>query len=273
MTKKRIQAVLKQVCCILLSIIVIAPFYMVFINSFKDRTGAARMDLSLPTEWLFSNYTEVIEQGRLIQGFCNSILYAGVATFIGVVSCSMAAFVLCRNRTKVNNFLYYFFLCGLFFPVNYVTLVRVLSFFHLTNTRVGIIIAFTSSMIPFCVFTIRNFVLSLPVELDEAAVLDGAGPLNLFFRIVLPMLKPTLVTCFILQFMGVWSDFMTPLYLSSESKMFPMTMAVYQFYGRNKSYWNYIFADIVLTCIPVIIVYLIGQRYIIGGMTSGAVKE
>ena len=186
MTKKRIQAVLKQVCCILLSIIVIAPFYMVFINSFKDRTGAARMDLSLPTEWLFSNYTEVIEQGRLIQGFFNSILYAGVATFIGVVSCSMAAFVLCRNRTKVNNFLYYFFLCGLFFPVNYVTLVRVLSFFHLTNTRVGIIITFTSSMIPFCVFTIRNFVLSLPVELDEAAVLDGAGPLNLFFRIVLP---------------------------------------------------------------------------------------
>ena len=91
MTKKRIQAVLKQVCCILLSIIVIAPFYMVFINSFKDRTGAARMDLALPTEWLFSNYTEVIEQGRLIQGFCNSILYAGVATFIGVVSCSMAA--------------------------------------------------------------------------------------------------------------------------------------------------------------------------------------
>ena len=105
------------------------------------------------------------------------------------------------------------------------------------------------------------------------AVLDGAGPLSLFFQVIMPMLKPVLFTCFILQFMGVWSDFLTPLYLSSKSKLFPMTMAVYQFFGQNTNYWNYIFADIVLTCIPVILVYLIGQKYIIGGLTSGAVKE
>lgn len=111
------------------------------------------------------------------------------------------------------------------------------------------------------------------MELDEAAVIEGAGPISLFFKIIMPLLKPTMVTCFILQFMGVWSDFLTPLYLSSKSKMFPMTMAVYQFFGKNKSYWNYIFADIVLTCIPVVIVYMIGQKYIVGGMTSGAVKE
>ena len=172
----------------------------------------------------------------------------------------MAAFVMCRKRTRLNVFLYYFVLCGLFFPVNYVTLVRVLSTLHLNDTRQGIIMVFTSAMIPFCVFTIRNFVVSVPVELDEAAVIDGAGPISLFFKIIM-------------QFMGVWSDFLTPLYLSSKSKMFPMTMAVYQFFGKNKSYWNYIFADIVLTCIPVVIVYMIGQKYIVGGMTSGAVKE
>ena len=108
---------------------------------------------------------------------------------------------------------------------------------------------------------------------DEAAVIDGAGPVSLFFKIILPLLKPTVFTCFILQFMGIWSDFLTPLYLSSKSKLFPMTMSVYQFFGRNASYWNKVFADIVLTCIPVIIVYMIGQNYIVGGMTSGAVKE
>lgn len=203
----------------------------------------------------------------------NSFAYALIATTLGVVLCSMAAFVMCRKRTKLNVFLYYFVLCGLFFPVNYVTLVRVLSTLHLNDTRVGIIMVFTSAMIPFCVFTIRNFVISVPVELDEAAVIDGAGPLSLFFKIIMPLLKPTMVTCFILQFMTVWSDFLTPLYLSSKSRLFPMTMAVYQFFGKNKSYWNYIFADIVLTCIPVIIVYMIGQKYIVGGMTSGAVKE
>ncbi len=270
---KIIKTVLKQIVCILLSLTVAIPFYMVFINSFKSKGEAARMKLSLPTEWLFSNYTEVIRQGKLIQGFSNSLTYALVSTIIGVISCAMASFVMCRKRTKSNMFLYYFVLCGLFFPVNYVTLVKVLDVVNLTNSRTGIIITFTSAMIPFCVFTIRNFILSVPVELDEAAVIDGAGPLSLFFKIIMPLLKPTLITCFILQFMGVWNDFLTPLYLSGQSKLFPMTMAVYQFFGKNKNYWNYIFADIILTCIPVILVYLIGQKYIIGGMTSGAVKE
>lgn len=271
--KKTIQTILKHAVCILLSLTVLLPFYMVLINSFKDKADAARMSLSLPKEWLFSNYMEVIEKGKLVQGFLNSLSYSLIATTLGVLFCAMAAFVMCRNRKKINVFLYYFVLCGLFFPVNYVTLTRVLAAAHLTDTRAGIILVFTSSMIPFCVFTIRSFVTSIPVELDEAAVIDGAGPLNLFFRIIFPLMKPTLVTCFILQFMGVWSDFLTPLYLSSKSKLFPMTMAIYQFFGKNKNYWNFIFADIVLTCVPVIIVYMIGQKYIIGGMTSGAVKE
>ena len=273
MTKKKVQNLLKHLVCILLCLTVILPFYMVVINSFKSKGEASRMSLALPKEWLFSNYTEVIDKGNLLQGFSNSLLYALVATTLGVVLCAMAACVMCRKRTRLNVFLYYFVLCGLFFPVNYVTLVRVLSTLHLNDTRQGIIMVFTSAMIPFCVFTIRNFVVSVPVELDEAAVIDGAGPISLFFKIIMPLLKPTMVTCFILQFMGVWSDFLTPLYLSSKSKMFPMTMAVYQFFGKNKSYWNYIFADIVLTCIPVVIVYMIGQKYIVGGMTSGAVKE
>ncbi|MDD3340110.1 MAG: carbohydrate ABC transporter permease [Lachnospiraceae bacterium] len=271
--KKTMPKVLKQVFCILLCLIVVIPFYMVLINSFKTKPEAARMSLALPTEWAFSNYTEVIEKGKLVQGFMNSMLYAAVSTVIGVMGSAMAAFVMSRRRSKMYNFLYYFVLCGLFFPVNYVTLVKVLGAVHLTNSRLGIIVVFTSAMIPFCVFTIRNFISSVPVELDEAAVIDGSGPVTLFFKIITPMLKPTLVTCFILQFMGVWSDFLTPLYLSSKSALYPMTMAVYQFFGKNTNHWNYIFADIVLTCIPVIIVYLIGQKYIVGGLTSGAVKE
>lgn len=271
--KKIISKILKQVLCIILSLTVVLPFYMVLVNSFKTKSEAARMNLKFPKEWLFNNYSEVIDQAHLIQGFGNSLSYATISTFIGVITCAMASFIICRKRTKLNTFLYYFIICGLFFPINYVTLIKVLNVFKLTDTREGIILTFMSSMIPFCVFTIRNFILSIPVELDEAAVIDGAGPLTLFFKVITPLLKPTLVTCFILQFMGVWNDFLTPLYLSSRSKMFPMTMTVYQFFGKNKNYWNYIFADIVLTCIPVIIVYLIGQKYIVGGMTSGSVKE
>ena len=130
MTKKKVQNLLKHLVCILLCLTVILPFYMVVINSFKSKGEASRMSLALPKEWLFSNYTEVIDKGNLLQGFSNSLLYALVATTLGVVLCAMAAFVMCRKRTRLNVFLYYFVLCGLFFPVNYVTLVRVLSTLH-----------------------------------------------------------------------------------------------------------------------------------------------
>ena len=267
-----VQGILKQLLCLFLSLLVLAPFYLVVINSFKTKNESARMNLSLPKQWMFSNYADVFEKANLMTGFCNSMIYALVSTTVGVLMCSMAAYVLSRRRTRLNNFIYYFFICGLFFPVNYITLVRVFQWINLTNTRMGIILVFTSAMIPFCVFTIYSFVETIPRELDEAAVIDGAKPTGLFFRVVLPLLKPTIMTCFILQFMGVWNDFLTPLYLSSKSKLFPMTMSVYQFFGRNGSYWNYVFADIVLTIIPVVVVYAIGQRYIIGGVTAGAVK-
>lgn len=271
--KKTVSTILKHLVCIVLCLIVIMPFYMVLINSFKPKAEAAKMSLSLPTEWHFETYLEVIEDANLIEGFINSLTYAGIATTIGVIGCAMAAFVMARNKTKKNTFLYYFVISGLFFPINYVTLVKVLQTVHLVNTKTGIIIAFVSSMIPFCIFTIRSFVSSIPVELDEAAIIDGCGPMSLFFKVVAPLMKPTLVTCFILQFMGIWSNFMTPLYLSNSSKLYPMTMTVYQFFGKNKNWWHYVFADIILTCIPVLIVYMIGQKYIIGGITSGGVKE
>lgn len=271
-SKRIFQTIIKQVVCVVLSLLVLVPLYMVVINSFKTKGEAARMNLKLPTTWVFGNYVDVIQKAGLIRGFTNSMIYALVATFVGVIISAMAAFVLSRNRIRINRRLYYFFIIGLFFPVNYVTLVRVFQWFHLTNTRLGIILVFISSMIPFCIFTIYSFVESVPREIDEAAVIDGAGPLQMFFRVDLPMMKPTIVTCFILQFMGVWNDFLTPLYLSSKSSLFPMTMAVYQFFGKNQQYWNYVFADIVMTLIPVIIVYFIGQRYLLEGTTGGSVK-
>ncbi len=268
-----IQTLLKQLFCLFLTLLVISPIYLVFINSFKTKGEAARMSIALPTEWHFENYTKVIEDGKLIQGFTNSMTYSVLSTAVAVLLCAMAAYVMCRNRSKLNTMLYYFTICGLFIPVNFVTVMKVLQTLRLAETRAGLILVFTSSMIPFCVFTIKSFVSSVPVELDEAAVIDGAGPLQLFFGIIIPLLKPILATAFILEFMGVWNDFITPLYLTSKSSMWPMNLAVYNFFGKNASYWNLVFADIMLTCLPVIIIYLLGQKYIISGLTSGAVKE
>jgi raffinose/stachyose/melibiose transport system permease protein len=266
-------AVFKQALCILLCVIVLVPFYVVVINAFKTKGEAARMNISLPKVWVFSNFAEVIDKGKLLQGFLNSLLYAGLSSALGVTLSAMAAFIICRKRTRLNSLLFYGILCGLFFPVNYVTLIQVLNFFRVNDTRLGVVLVYTSAMIPFCVFVVRNFVLTVPVEMDEAAVIDGAGPVRLFFQIAVPLLRPVLITCFLLQFMGIWSDFLTPLYIVSSSKLWPMNLAVYNFFGKYGSYWNLVFADILLTALPVVLLYLAGQRYIVGGMTAGAVKE
>ena len=271
MAKKRIQNLLKHVVCILLCLCVVLPFYMVLINSFKTKAEAARMSLALPTEWVFSNYSEVIEKGSLIQGFLNSFAYALIATTLGVVLCSMAAFVMCRKRTKLNVFLYYFVLCGLFFPVNYVTLVRVLSTLHLNDTRVGIIMVFTSAMIPFCVFTIRNFVISVPVELDEAAVIDGAGPLSLFFKIIMPLIKPSLFVVSILNVMGTWNEYVTALTFIHEQTKY--TIAIGLSYLTNSGTYDVdygrTFAGLVIAMIPILILYAAFQKQIQNGVSSG----
>jgi raffinose/stachyose/melibiose transport system permease protein len=189
-----------------------------------------------------------------------------------ILATSMAAFVLARRRTKLNQFIYFFIILGIMLPLNFVALMKVMQILHLINSRIGLIILYTAMHVPFGVFIIYGFVGTIPREIDEAAVIDGAGPWKMFFGIIFPLLKPVLVTVMLLVFMGAWNDFITPLYMLNTANKWPMTLAVYSFFGRYESEWNLVFADIVLTCLPVFIVYLLGQNQIVSGMTSGAVK-
>jgi raffinose/stachyose/melibiose transport system permease protein len=134
------------------------------------------------------------------------------------------------------------------------------------------IILYATLQIPFAVFLIYGFVASIPRELDEAATIDGCGPFQLFFRVVLPLLTPVVVTTAILSFLNTWNDFIMPLYYLNSSANWPMTLAVYNFFGQFKQSWNLVSADILLTILPVLVVYLAGQRFILSGMASGAVK-
>jgi raffinose/stachyose/melibiose transport system permease protein len=184
----------------------------------------------------------------------------------------MAAYVLSRNRTRLNRFLYFFIVLGIALPLNFFTLTKVMQWTQLINTRIGIIILFSATQIPFSVFLIYGFVGTVPRDLDEAAIIDGCSPFRLFFSVVLPLLKPVLVTAAVLNFVGVWNDFLLPLYYSNTSDYWPMTLSVYNFFGQYQQSWNLVSADILLTILPVIVIYLLGQRFILSGMTSGAIK-
>jgi raffinose/stachyose/melibiose transport system permease protein len=257
---------------ILVSLIMFVPIYLLMVNSLKDSVQSRAMGVELPTNIHLKNYLTVIEQGKLGVAFSNSLRYATGATIIVVVFSTAAAFVLSRNRSRLNRFLYIFIILGIAMPINYVTLTKVMQATHLINTVVGIIILYAATKIPFGVFLTYAFVESVPKEIDEAAIIDGCNPFRLFFNVIFPLLTPAWVTTAILSFLDFWSEFILPLYLMQSSAKWPMTLAVYNFFGRFEASWNLVSADIVLTILPVIVVYLIGQRYIVSGMTAGAVR-
>lgn len=271
-TKKIIFNVLKNVLASVISLVMLIPLVLIIINAFKPDMEALTLTLSLPKEWTFDNFAIVIEQGKLLRSFLNSFLYAGCATLIAVFFGSMAAYVFSRRRDRLNSSIYMYMVLGIVIPINYVALMKVMQVTQLNNTMPGIILLYVAAQLPFTVFLIYGFVSKVPVDLDEAAVIDGCGPFRLYFNIILPMLKSSMVTAAVLCFLNTWNEFVMPLYFLNSSEKWPMTLAVYNFFGQYEKSWNLICADILLTCLPVIIMYLVCQKYIVGGQTAGAVK-
>lgn len=271
-TGKTVGHVIGNLAAIFISLIVIIPLVVLFLNSFKTAGEANRMTLSLPTQWMFENYTLVIEQGKLGSSFLNGLLYATGSVIIVVGVVSAAAFVISRNQKGMNRFLYYFIISGIAMPINNVALMKVMQAFHLMNTRIGIILLYAAINIPLSLFLAYGFIGTIPREIDEAAVIDGCKSHQLFIQVIAPLLKPIVSTLFVLDFMAVWNDFTMPLYYLNNSRKWPMTLAVYNFFGAFENSWNLVAADIILTLAPVLLVFIIGQKYIVGGVSAGAVK-
>ena len=271
--KKRLYAICVNVIAWALSLICLVPLLIIIINSLKDKKAAAAMNLVLPKlPIMWENFSVVIEKGKLLTSFGNSVTYSVGSVLLCTVTAVMAAYVLSRNATKLNKALYLYMALGITLPVNYVALMKVMQFFHINNTKLGIILLYTAMQLPFAVFLIHGFISRIPIDLDEAAIIDGCGSVKLFFLVIFPLLKPVLATVFVLTFLNTWNEFVSPLYFLGNSEKWPMTLSVYNFFGMYFMDWNLVCADILLTSLPVIIVYLLGQKYIVTGMTAGAVK-
>lgn len=269
---KVLETVLKNILAWGAALLVLIPVALILLNAFKGNGEAITMTLELPKTWNFSNFATVIEKGKLVRSFLNSLLYAGLSTILTVVLSSMAAYVFSRRRSRGMSLIYMYVVLGMVIPVNYVTLTKIMQVTTLNNTWYGIVLLYTAMQIPFSVFLIFGFVSKIPVELDEAAILDGCNPLQLFLQVVFPMLKSAVITAGVLCFLNTWNEFIMPLYFLHSSEKWPMTLAIYNFFGQYEMSWNLICADVILTCLPVVVLYVACQKYIVGGQTEGAVK-
>jgi ABC-type sugar transport system, permease component len=270
-TSKTSSAIL-NVVAVIGSLLVLVPIYVLCVNSFKSAAESSSMSIALPKELHFENFSTVIEQGKLATSFVNSAIYSVCSVILIVLCVLFAAFVISRNNSRLNKGIYYFIIAGIAMPLNNVTLMKVLQSLHLMNTRPGVIFIYAAINIPLSLFLAYGFIGTIPRELDEAALLEGCTPFSMFTKVILPLLKPIASTLVVLNMMAVWNDFMMPLYYLNSSRKWPMTLAVYNFYGMYEKSWNLVCADIVLTILPVLLVFIAGQKYITGGVSAGAVK-
>ena len=270
--RKLAKSVAVNILAWVLSIILITPLVLIIINSFKSSAAAAEMSLRLPDSIHLENFKTVIERGKLGTTFLNSLIYSTFSVLLCTLTSAMSAFVLSRNRSKFNKIIYFLIVLGMAMPINFIALMKVMQSLDIINKRVGIILLYAAIQTPFNVFLIYSFVGKIPKDIDEAAIIDGCSPLQLFFSIIIPLIKPVLVTVMVLTFLNTWNEYILPLYFLGSTDKWPMTLAVYNFFGMYFRDWNLVCADIVLTSLPVIVVYLLGQKYIVSGMTAGAVK-
>lgn len=197
-TIKRIKKIMLFIFVAICSCVILLPIYFIVINSLKTVEESRLLNFSLPTKFQWGNYIRVIKEGALIRGLKNSMLMAGTSAVVGVLISSMAAYALSRKKSKLHQHIYFYFFLGLIAPVNYVTTLFTLKFLHLQNTYLGIILEYVTLGIPFLIFLYYGFFDGIPRELDEAAVIDGCGPFQLFFKVIFPLLKPATITGLVL---------------------------------------------------------------------------
>lgn len=268
-----LRLVFELILVVCLSLILIVPLLIMVLGSFKDPTEVTAFDLSLPKMWLFENYAIVFEEAKLGTAFFNGIFITVASTAITIAVSSLAAFILARKKTRLCRFLYYFFFIGTIIPMQMIPTIRLFDALGIYGTYANAILLYVAINISFSCFLYTGFIKGIPKALDEAAFIDGASTLQVFFRIVFPLLKPISMTVLILDFMNIWNDINIPLYFLSSPSKWTMPLSVYQFFGQfSKSNWNYVFADLTLTILPVFLVFLVAQKHIINGLTEGSIK-
>lgn len=263
-----------------LLIIYMVPFYLMLINSFKSRREIFDNTTGLPSKWNFSNYTDAIERMNMSSAFINSLIITALSIILIVLFSSMAAWTLARTKTKTSKVIFYLFVAAMIVPFQAVMLplVKWIGMMHIDainfnmlGTHYGLIfmyIGFGSSM---SIFLYHGFINNIPLEVEEAAIIDGCNKWQLYYKIVFPLLKPITVTVMVLNGIWIWNDFLLP-FLTINGKINTIPLAMNNFFSAFSKQWELAMAALILAVIPIIIFYFFVQKYIIKGIVQGSIK-
>lgn len=273
--KEKKNRLLTLLLLLLAVVCIFGPLYMTVVIALKSPQEMSHV-LALPRHIQWSNFEKAWDMTDYPRKFSNTLFITLVNLIFTVFTNAMASYAIARNRKKSRffNFLYYYFISAMFIPFNVLMLplVNEANKFHIDNV-LGITFLYIVFGMPMNTFLYTGYIKSIPEALDEAAVIDGATPFQTFVRIMFPVLKPMTATVAILSVMWTWNDFLMPLVLLSNKKQQTLQLAQYIFQGQFNTQYNLAFASYLLVLLPVLVFYVLCQKWIISGVVTGAVKQ
>lgn len=273
-TKHMIKTWILSIAALGIGIIFVAPLYLVFVNSVKSVREIYLSPLGIPEEINWGNFERVMEQINFGQALKNTLFFVAFGVAGLLIICSMAAYRLSRHRTKMNRLIYILLVSSILVPFQTVMipLIKVMSALGLYSTRIGVLLAYYGYGIPFAIFLLYGFLNSIPKEIEEAALIDGCSPFQVYHRIVLPLMKPICVTVAVLDVLWIYNDFLLPFVLISDNELRTLPLVMYTFFTAYERPWDLAMASLTMVLTPAIIMFILLQKQITGGIVSGAVK-
>lgn len=273
--KLLMSAITEFIVLAVVGIVFIVPFIFIFMTAAKDRQEASLFQFSFPTDFqLIQNFWTVIEFGeyRILRALWNSSILTVASIILILLLASGIAYVLQRRNDRMATFVSILMLSGLILPPSVVPTIFLLQQLGLYKTIIGLTLVEVALGLPFAVLIMRAFMASIPREIDEAAIIDGASRLQLFAYIILPLLQPALISITVVTAVAIYNDFTLPLYFLPGEANVTAQLTLFSFVSQSNSQWNLVFTDVLIITIPPLIMYIFFQRQIVAGMTAGAVK-
>ncbi|AYA76444.1 carbohydrate ABC transporter permease [Bacillus sp. Y1] len=263
-----------EIIGIIFGLIFLIPFYFVLINSIKPFAAILIDAAAWPKEFMYSNYAEVWNVINFPQAFWNSLVITVFSNIGLVVISSMAAWKMVRTPGKFSKILFILFVSAMVIPFQTVMipLVKLGGTLGLTNSIPGLIIMYFGFGVPLSLFLYHGFIKTVPVEIEESAMIDGCSQFGVFWRIVFPLLKPITVTVIILNTLWIWNDYLLPLLVLQDAELRTIPLAASSFFAQYTKQWDMGLASLVLAITPIIIFFLFLQKHIIKGIASGSIK-
>jgi len=270
-----VRRALLQLFMIAVSAAVLLPLYTVVNFSFKTKKELyLDPPLALPHSWFFDNYSSAMDRLHIGTTFLNTFLYTTISVFFLALLSGAAAWAIARNRGRFFRFAYVYFLLGILIPFQalFLPIYIVGNALHLTNTFYGIILMYVATGLSFSIFLMTGFMTQIPVELEEAAQMDGCSIYRTYFSIVLPLLKPAIATLVILQAFAIWNDYLLASLFVSSSSLKTLNVLFQQLFSTTSSNYSTAMAGVMISVVPISLLFVSMQKYFIKGLSAGAVK-